>query len=133
MEIDEAKQILSVIPVDQHDVLQNAYNRYMHFTGVWCGDGFSEDQIAADRDAYPHFLKFTDDGRPALCDERCAAFMAAVSGLPVEWCFAWDAIEFEREHGDFDELVVKAEKLAESKAIEAHYGHLNIKRQQAPQ
>lgn len=120
----EAKQIIATIPAEQQAVLAEAYNRYMHFTGVWCGDGFPEAQIAADRAAYPHLLKYAENGMPALSDKRCAEFMAAVSGLPVEWCLAWDAAEFEREHGNWDDLVAKskqAEKLAVSDALETQH------------
>lgn len=121
MKTADAKQIIATIPAEQHAVLADAYNRYMHFTGVWCGDGFPEAQIQADRAAYPNLLKHSENGIPALSDERCAAFMATVSGLPVEWCLAWDAVEFENEHGDFDALVAKAkqaEKLAASADLE---------------
>lgn len=112
MNNDEARRIVSSIPAEQHRVLADAYSRYMHFTGVWCGDGFPEAQIEADRAAYPHLLQYGENGIPALSDKRCAEFMAAVSGLSVEWCLAWDAVEFENEHGNFDELVAKAQRAA---------------------
>jgi hypothetical protein len=48
--------------------------------------------------------------------------MASVSGLPVNRCLAWETIEFEKEHGDFDELMARAkraEQLTASDALEA--------------
>jgi hypothetical protein len=71
----------------------------MYFTGVYT-DAPAIDQIAQDRAAYAHLLVFAADGRPSLSDERCAEFMAAVAGLPREWCLAWDLVEFAKEHGE---------------------------------
>ncbi len=76
-----------------------AHERYMYFTGGYT-DRPEVDRIAEDRAAFPHLLVFTEDGRPSLSDERCAEFMASVTGLPHERCLVWDEIEFVNEHGE---------------------------------
>lgn len=99
MDISQARQLAATIPQDQQAVLATAHERYMYFTGVYT-DKPEVDHIAEDRAAFPHLLVFTDDGRPSLSDERCAEFMAAVTGLSQGWCLAWEAIEFVNEHGE---------------------------------
>ena len=99
MDISQARQLAESISQDQQAVLAAAHKRYMHFTGVYT-DQPEVDHRTEDRAAFRHLLAFTSDGRPALSDERCAEFMAAVTGLPHEWCLAWDEIEFINEHGE---------------------------------
>ncbi len=99
MDISQARQLAESIPRDQQAVLAAANERYMYFAGVYT-DQPEADHRAEDRAAFSHLLAFTGDGRPSLSDERCAEFMAAVTGLPREWCLAWDEIEFVREHGE---------------------------------
>ncbi len=99
MDIAQARQLAANIPEHQRAALAAAHERYMYFTGVYA-DTATVDQIAQDRAAFPHLLKFTADGRPSLSDERCAEFIAAVTGLPREWCLAWEEIEFVNEHGE---------------------------------
>jgi hypothetical protein len=114
METDVANAIPAIVPLADCAALAAAYNRYMHFTGVWspCHGSSSPEQIAADRATYPNLLKFTENGLPSLSDERCAEFMSAVSGFPFDLCLAWDAVEFENEHGDWDEFLTTAQKAA---------------------
>lgn len=99
MEIAQARQLALIIPEHQRDALAAAHERYMYFTGVYT-DRPAVDHIAEDRSAFPHLLKFTAGGRPSLSDERCAEFMAAVTGLPRDWCEAWEEVEFVSEHGE---------------------------------
>lgn len=99
MEITQARQLAEVIPEDQQAALAAARERYMYFTGVYT-DRPAEDHVAQDRAAFGHLLAFSEDGRPSLSDERCAEFMAALTGLPREWCLAWEEIEFVNEHGE---------------------------------
>lgn len=114
MEISQARQLATLIPQDQQAVLAAAHERYMYFTGVYT-DHPEVDRIAEDRAAFPHLLVFTDDGRPSLSDERCAEFMAVVTGLPRDWCLAWDEIEFVNEHGE--DFFEKQRRRQESKRL----------------
>src|SRR5712691_4919148 len=87
VDISDAHLVVKAIPKDKQAVLATAHERYMYFTGVYT-DRPEIDHLAEDRATFPHLLKFAADGRPSLSDERCAAFMAAVTGLPREWCGA---------------------------------------------
>lgn len=93
MEIVQARQLVGTIAKDHQAALAAAHDRYMYFAGAYT-DRPPVDNVAGDRSAFPHLLVFTADGRPSLSDERCAEFMSAVTGLPREWCLAWDEIEF---------------------------------------
>lgn len=119
MEIAQARQLVVNIPEYQQAELAAAHERYMYFTGVYTGAP-AIDHIAKDRAAFAHLLVFSADGRPSLSDERCAEFMAAVTGLPREWCFAWDEIEFVKEHGEgfFEKQVRRQESKRFAQAIE---------------
>lgn len=99
MHIDQARQLTASISESHRVALADAHERYMYFAGVYT-DRPAVDRTAEDRAAFPHLLVFTDDGRPSLSDERCAEFMAAVTGLPREWCLAWEEVEFVNEHGE---------------------------------
>lgn len=110
METQQARQIVSEIPAQHRKALEAAHLRYMHFTGVAYGE-VSKEQIAHDRATYSHLLKYADDGRPSLSDERCADFMAAITGLSRDWCSAWDEVEFVETHGeDFLEAQIKRQE-----------------------
>lgn len=110
MEIEQAREIVSAIPEDRRRSLAAAHLRYMHFTGVYSGE-VSQEQVSLDRATYPHLLKYTEDGRPSLSDERCAQFMAAITDLPRELCLAWDEVEFVEEHGeDFLDAQIKIQE-----------------------
>jgi len=100
--IAHARQLVESIPQDKQAVLAAAHERYMYFAGVYTDTSpeFSAKRINEDRARFAHLLKFTDDGRPSLSDERCAEFMAAVTGLPRDWCLAWDEVEFIETHGE---------------------------------
>jgi hypothetical protein len=99
MDITQARQLVSFLTQDEQAGLAAAHERYMYFTGVYT-DQPKADRTVEDREAFPHLLVFTEDGRPSLSDERCSKFMAAVTGLPLEWCSAWDEIEFVSMHGE---------------------------------
>ena len=99
MDIAQARQLAASIREDQRATLAAAHERYMYFAGVYT-DRPAVNHIAEDRAAFTHLLMFTADGRPSLSDERCAEFMTAITGLPREWCLAWDEIEFVKEHGE---------------------------------
>lgn len=93
MNIQIAKGILASIPTDRRNALEAAHWRYMCFTGITSIDQASDDQAVIDRTNYPHLLKFTIDGQASLSNDRCAEFMSLVSGMPREWCAAWDEYE----------------------------------------
>ncbi|TYC51429.1 hypothetical protein ETQ85_24395 [Zoogloea oleivorans] len=99
MDIQQARQIVVAVPEAQRAILADAHDRYMYFTGVYT-DRPAINHIAEDRALFAHLLKFTDDGRPSLSDERCAEFMAAITGLPLDWCLSWDEVEFIETHGE---------------------------------
>jgi hypothetical protein len=115
MDLGQAREIVAAVSGDKQAILAAAHDRYMYFCGVYT-DRPVDDHIAEDREAFPDLLAYTTDGRPSLSDERCADFMAAVSGLPREWCLAWDEVAFVEEHGeDFVEKQLKrqaSERLA---------------------
>ncbi len=100
--MSHARQLAESIPQDKQAVLAVAHERYMYFTGVYTDTHpeFSAERINEDRARFTYLLKFTDDGRPSLSNERCAEFVAAVTGLPREWCLAWDEVEFIDAHGE---------------------------------
>lgn len=98
MNIEEAKQIMEDVPRGQRGALDAAMERYKRFSGIYTMDDLAA-ELAADRAAYPHLLKFSD-GMAVLSDERCIEFMVAVSGLPATWCAAWNEIDFMDEHAD---------------------------------
>lgn len=115
MDLGQAREIIAAVPGGKQAILAAAHDRYMYFCGVYT-DRPVDDHIAEDREAFPELLAYTADGRPSVSDERCADFMAAVSGLPREWCLAWDEVAFVEEHGeDFVEKQLKrqaSERLA---------------------
>lgn len=89
-----ARRILSGVSEEQMATLNSAHNRYMHFTGVYSGF-LAEIQIIKDRASYPNLLKYTDDGLPLISGECCGAFMNCITGFPVDWCLAFDALNFD--------------------------------------
>ncbi len=113
--LEQARKIIATVPSETHAVLAAAHDRYMCFCGVYTPEP-DANHVAEDRAAFPHLLVYVD-GRPSLSDERCADFMVAVSGLPREWCLAWDEVAFAEEHGD--DFVEKQLRLQESERLEA--------------
>jgi hypothetical protein len=107
----DARAMVNTIRADHRERLAHAYLRYMHFTGVYTGD-ISAEQIEADRAQFPHLLKRDEQGRPVVSDQRCAEFMAMLTGLSHEICLAWDEYEFAEMHGD-DYLETMADKSQE--------------------
>lgn len=110
MDTEKARDIVGGLSIRDQEVLRDAHSRYMHFTGVFSGD-VSDQQIALDREAFPHLLKWDSEGRPSVSDERCADFMVALTGLPRETCLAWDEVDFVETHGeDFFETQLKRQE-----------------------
>lgn len=116
--LEEARKIIAELPSETKAVLDAAHERYMCFSGVHDPEQ-NADHVAEDRTAFAHLLVYVD-GNPSLSDERCADFMVAVTGLPLEWCLAWGESAFAAEHGDgfWDKQV----KLQGSKSLEASNG-----------
>lgn len=114
MDMRQAREVIAVSS-DKQAALAAAHDRYMCFCGVYTAEP-EDDHVAEDRAAFPGLLAHTADGRPSLSDERCADFMVAMTGLPREWCLAWDEVAFVEEHGeDFVEKQLKrqaSERLA---------------------
>lgn len=109
-------QVIASIPAEMRTSLAEAHERYFYFAGVYT-DRPKVDSVAQDRVTFQHLLQFTADGRPSISDELCADFMAAITGLPRDWCVAVEAAEFANEHGEgfFDKL----KRLQDSASLEA--------------
>lgn len=120
MDITQARRIVQTIPADAQAVLSAAHDRYMHFAGVYTGDDVPAAVVAQDLIRFPHLLVFAGCGRPSLSGERCADFMVAITGLPRDWCLAWDEFQFVQEHGeDFAEKQLRrAEQLRLAAEVE---------------
>lgn len=101
-----AKTILAAIPAENQPDLFNAFRRYMEFTGVWSGETVDQKQVKADRAAYPELFIQPRGDHQIISNENCVKFMAEVTKLPVEWCYAWEARELEIEQETLDELNV---------------------------
>lgn len=98
MRVSAAQRCIKLIPAHQRILLDEAHERFMHFSGIFT-DQSQTNCVIQDRAAFPHLLRFTDEGCPFISADRCADFMVAVSGLPREWCLAWDAVAFVVQHG----------------------------------
>lgn len=107
------------IPSEAQAALAAARDRYMYFTGVYT-DRPVEDHRRADRANFAHLLQSAQDGRPVLSDAHCAEFMAAITGLPLAWCRAWEALAFDAEHGQG--FAERQQRLQESAALQALHG-----------
>jgi hypothetical protein len=108
MAYSQAVRMLRHLMPKQCDALETAHWRYMCFAGISSLGEKSDRQAEADRLAFAHLQKFDEDGRPCISDERAAAFMSAVSGLPRDWCMAWDEYDFCNLHGkDYMEQLAK--------------------------
>jgi len=99
MNTSKARRLVSLMPQDVHATLAAAHDRYMYFAGVYT-DRPAVDHIAQDRLAFPQLLRFTEDGLPSLSDERRTEFMCAVTGLPREWCAAWEEVQVVNVHSE---------------------------------
>lgn len=117
MDSTQARRIVQTIPADAQAVLSAAHDRYMHFAGVSTGDDVPAAVIAADLIRFAHLLEFSECGRPSLSDVRCADFMEAITGLPRDWCLAWDEFRFVEEHGE--DFVEKQRRRAEQLRLAA--------------
>jgi hypothetical protein len=100
MDYTEATQLLGGLTPAQRKTLEEAHDRYYSFARVSSFDAESDRQAEADRIAYAHLLLPDNGGMPCVSHERAAEFMAAVTGLPVAWCSAWDEYNFCELHGE---------------------------------
>lgn len=95
MTLPEARKIVASIPSpDHHLELDAALSRYWTFVGMYASDELEpEEQTLADRADFPHLFLTTEDGKPIASDVNCADFMVAVTGMPWDWCRAWDEVK----------------------------------------
>lgn len=101
MEISLARQIVATIPPDKLSILAAAHERYMYFAGAYAADTNEEiTRASEDRARFAHLLKFFENGLVIVSNERCAEFMANITGFPLEWCLAWDEVDFVETHGE---------------------------------
>lgn len=69
--------------------LLNAHWRYANVIDLPL-DGIPPEVVAADKAQFPHFIKRdVEHNCPKWVDRDCVEFMAHVSGLPKDWCWAW--------------------------------------------
>lgn len=83
---------------EQLDSLEQAHWRYMNLAGI-IFDGIAPDVVAADKAAFPHYIK-QDNDRPVFSDADCKDFMVAITGLSAEFCEAWRDRDFYDLHGE---------------------------------
>jgi hypothetical protein len=103
MHHSQATDILDELAPEQRAALETAHDRYRCFARVSSFDAESDRQAEADRATYAHLLLPDKDGRPCVSQKRAADFMAAVTGMPAQWCVAWDEHAFHQLHGDDSE------------------------------
>ena len=109
MELTEAKTILDDVSEKDKVRLDEALERYHCFALDVCINDEERARAAEDRVTFAHLLKVNPDGRPVLSDGAAAEFMSNVSGLPCEWCLAWDEYAFCELHGE--NYIEKQERL----------------------
>ena len=107
MNIETAQGTLATLTQDQLDTLENAHWRYMAFAGVVLHSDYVA-QAIDDQKTFPDLLKFDANGKPVTSDQRAADFMVAVTGMPRDWCLAWDEHDFYETHGVTSEDAAQA-------------------------
>jgi hypothetical protein len=119
---------LATIPDWAIPALEEAYERYMAFSGVLASDDDREPQIREDRANF-HYLYVppSPDGKPSLDTQNEIQFMHLVSELPIQWCIAWsyadwvDTIASGVVHGDPEKLIRDAYQYARQATSEQDY------------
>jgi len=98
-----AKEILALLDQDALRLLETIHERYFYFAGMMpFADDACREQAEKDRIEFSEFLVKTQSGGPQIDNEHIATFMNNVSGLPLEWCQAWDEVDFSVTHGLVD-------------------------------
>lgn len=87
---DEFTAVLEVATEAEREALDGAHWRYISLIGL-VHDALPAEVVAADQEAFPHFIKQMD-GRPLFSDVDCTAFMVAVTGLSAQCC-RWSEID----------------------------------------
>ncbi|WP_226034340.1 ATP-binding protein [Aquitalea palustris] len=86
---------LACIPQALVGTLEKLDYRWSIYAGIGQARTPEEEaQQAADRQTYPDWLKWNEDGRPVVSSEHKARFMAAISGLPFAYCLTWDYFDW---------------------------------------
>ena len=104
---DEFNTILNGATEAERAALDGAHWRYISLIGL-VDDAHPGEVVAADKKAYPHFIK-QQDGNPVFVDADCTAFMVAVTGLAAEFCEAWMDHDFYELHGETPEEMAACE------------------------
>lgn len=97
---------------EQLEALEAAYWRYISLTGL-VSDVLPAEQVEADKAAYPQFVR-TVNNMPVFNDAECVVFMAAISGLPSEYCEAWKDKDYFELHGETVETTAARSEAKES-------------------
>lgn len=108
MKLEEVQQILAGLTQSQRSTLEAAHWRYMAFAGVVLDDEYQV-QAKADQETYPQLLKHDAAGISVVSGNRAADFMSTVTGLPRDWCLAWDEHDFFETHGTTVEEAFEAD------------------------
>ncbi len=95
MKLEVAQHILENLNPTELESLENAHWRYMHFIGI-IGDPSPEDveQANEDRKTFAHFLTME-----VFDVENAIQFMMEITGLPSDYCEAWDECDFFKTNG----------------------------------
>lgn len=107
---DEFTAVLERATEAEREALDAAHWRYISLIGL-VHDVVPAKVVAADQEAFPHFIKQMD-GRPVFSDADCTAFMVAVTGLSAEFCEAWKDHDFYELHGETAEEMAARESAA---------------------
>ena len=98
-----AKEILASLDQDALTLLETIHARYFYFAGMMpIVDDACREQAEKDRVEFSQLLVKTQSGAPQITNEHIATFMNSVSGLPLDWCQAWDEVDFGVTHGLVD-------------------------------
>ncbi|VVN26588.1 hypothetical protein PS623_04565 [Pseudomonas fluorescens] len=91
----------------EREALDGAHWRYISLIGL-VHDALPAEVVATDKEAYQHFIKRCEEGRPVFSDADCIAFMTAITGLSHEFCAAWKDHDFYELHGEtFEEMAAR--------------------------
>lgn len=93
MDMETALTIVNALTQEQRAMLEKAQWRYLAFSHAML-EAEHDEQAKEDRKAFPEFLEFNTDGLPTVSGKNAADFMAAVTGMPRNWCEAWDTHDF---------------------------------------
>lgn len=99
MNKEEFQAVLQNATEEQLRALDEAHWRYMSLIGI-VSDVLPAEVVAGDVTRFPEMIKRDKDGLAIFTDADCEVFMAAITGLPREFCTAWKDKDFYELHGE---------------------------------